>query len=356
MFRPLFIFAVAISSMAHAYPTFFAEGYRTCLSCHVSMQGSGLLTDYGKGIGASIALFPKDLALGEPVAPPAFSVNVGAQVRAMAVFSDPIAVFPMQADALASLSLGGGQRVDGTLGYHSDRSRGTRPFKDYFVLRKAIYAYRYNKDREIAVGRDFLPSGLLLDDHTLWIRSRNRRGVTDFPTQVRWDVAGAKTDSSVFAYTPSFQEATNNRESGAGARVEHELSKKFTLGALAQEGVTSSLARTEVAAFSRSLIGDVGLLAELDYTFRKERTGTRDSFSQIVSYVRPYFEPIEGVEAGIGLETLKVTNPYPETAFRGGPTLNLRFNQYFTLIADYKIEIRSGSTISTFSTQVFGHF
>jgi len=50
-----------IAASAEATPNMIRLGYPTCASCHLSPQGGGLLTDYGKGIDAAQTLRPEEV-------------------------------------------------------------------------------------------------------------------------------------------------------------------------------------------------------------------------------------------------------------------------------------------------------
>src|SRR3954463_13247447 len=56
------LFLSAIAGSAEATPNMIRLGYPTCASCHLSPQGGGLLTKYGKGIDAAQTLRPVDLS------------------------------------------------------------------------------------------------------------------------------------------------------------------------------------------------------------------------------------------------------------------------------------------------------
>src|SRR4051812_4887953 len=49
---------------AEAYATYIRHEYVTCVACHQSPRGGGMLTPYGRGIGASQAFFAREY---EPV-------------------------------------------------------------------------------------------------------------------------------------------------------------------------------------------------------------------------------------------------------------------------------------------------
>src|SRR3954451_20004766 len=60
----------AIAGSAEATPNMIRLGYPNCASCHLSPQGGGLLTTYGKGIDAAQSLRPEEVA--EPGTPESF--------------------------------------------------------------------------------------------------------------------------------------------------------------------------------------------------------------------------------------------------------------------------------------------
>ena len=58
-FIALFVFLAARS--AQAYPNMIRLGYTSCATCHVSPQGGGVLTRYGRGID-----YAQTIRAGEP--------------------------------------------------------------------------------------------------------------------------------------------------------------------------------------------------------------------------------------------------------------------------------------------------
>ena len=51
-------FSLWVASAAQAFPEMVRYGYVNCTSCHVSLSGGGLLTDYGREIAREkLAMF-----------------------------------------------------------------------------------------------------------------------------------------------------------------------------------------------------------------------------------------------------------------------------------------------------------
>src|SRR3954471_15425846 len=59
------LFLSTVATAAYATPNMIRLGYPTCASCHLSPQGGGLLTDYGKGIDAAQTLRPEEVKSSE---------------------------------------------------------------------------------------------------------------------------------------------------------------------------------------------------------------------------------------------------------------------------------------------------
>src|SRR5687767_13092859 len=57
------------AGLAMAAPTMIRLGYRDCASCHVSRQGGGLLTPYGKGVDEAQSLRAREIPQPEGPGP-----------------------------------------------------------------------------------------------------------------------------------------------------------------------------------------------------------------------------------------------------------------------------------------------
>src|ERR1700750_3042760 len=59
------VFFSALAASGEATPNMIRLGYPPCASCHLSPQGGGLLTDYGRGIDAAQTLRPEEVRSSE---------------------------------------------------------------------------------------------------------------------------------------------------------------------------------------------------------------------------------------------------------------------------------------------------
>jgi hypothetical protein len=333
---------------ASAYPQFIKNGYMSCLNCHNSSLGGGTLNAYGKGIGAAESFYTKEVK-EEPIP---FFEN-GFLGRGMVVSQEAVSVFPMQLDYLATLRPTATLSLESNLGLQPIRvlDRVANPtWIDYFVLRKLVANYRPSESLAITAGRDFLPVGLHTADHTFYVSARNRRNTTDFQTQIRSDFLGEKYQITPFVYLPSFNEAKPNRERGLGLRGEFLISESNAIGASLLFGSTPSVQRELYTLFARTGHENWGVLAELDYTHRKNSAAA--SFSQFAFLVQPFYNPKAWLEMSVALEGLTIEKPYFDRLYRLGPSALFRLHQYFSFQADARFEItRTNESFGIFAFQ-----
>jgi hypothetical protein len=350
----LAILALLPPVSALGYPTYVRQGYVSCSACHVSPQGSGILTDYGKGVGASASAFPREYTPGKWL-PGAIQVRglgytSGAKTDALL----------MQLDYLNSTELGRGFRGDLTVGLVppsmvSAGRAGQGVFGEATVLRKALFAYRPEDGWELALGRDYLPTGLNIDDHTSFLRSENRRSPFDYATQVRLDLWKERFLATPFLFAPSFEENPDNREYGGGARLERALAEDKTVGLGGLYGDSRAVERFSLSVFSRiGLLRTFGLLSQVSLTRRRLHLGSGDIFGQETAYLRPFYAPFEWMELGWTGELLRRGAPFADRAIQQGPDLYLRVVRELTLILDGKFLSRDDRTQTLFSVQALG--
>src|SRR6185437_9908858 len=208
---------------AFAYPTYVRLGYVSCTACHYLATGGGLLTPYGRTVQASESLFSKDLDLKDA------RFTQGVQARLIETNSNQQAnPFLMQVDYLATAFVAKRVRVDGDFGGAMQRGpHGTWVDApggwDALLIRRFLVTGIVNDESQIQMGRDFYPMGLNIDDHTSFLKSRNKRNITDYPTQVRYIHQSETLQLMPYLYGPSYEESSDNQESGFGMRTEYAL-------------------------------------------------------------------------------------------------------------------------------------
>lgn len=338
-------------------------GYRECTGCHLSAGGGGLLTDYGKGIAAAQAFIAREY---EPPTGNLYRwitldghLQLGLQSRLLIqrARSDTM-VFPMQLDFLQSLRMSDEIHLDISFGVNprpSNIQKNLQTLFDHWILRKAILRLLPSDALEISAGRDLLPIGLHLEDHTLWIRQRNRRSMNDFFSLLKVHYSTPDYSLTSFVSAPSFQEKTINREVGGGIRGEIALDESAAVGASLYLGFSESLYRQELNIFGRWGNPWMGAIFEYAYTHRDlNQSGT--SFSQNAVYARAFYAPWEWLDIGPVAEGLWVDPPFDETAYRVGPQANFRFLRFLRFLSDLRFEHRQSKWEWAFLWQMIGNF
>lgn len=321
---PLFLGGlVLLSTAAHlsAAPRMISYGYPNCVSCHISVQGRGLLNSYGRGIDSAQSYSKKDftaMLLGKPSDAEDPSGNWDGRFgQALADFlvalrlnrqideekTDPAisvlyrqAIFFGEREQLrvnAEIGLVDGGLHEATLGPSLAATGGNAVF-----LKKLLLEWRLEeKDgagKELAVGRDYLPLGLQIDDHASYILHLNRAGIYDFPLQAKYFAWDEKSLGSAFVYAPSFEEGSDRHEYGGGFLYERYPTSKLAAGVQGLVGFGDETDRMRTGAYMRWGISEKwALLAQADYgAFWDRRTfaGTADQVATFLQLFHHHYE------------------------------------------------------------------
>lgn len=347
------------SAPARAYPEMIRLTYVQCQACHTSSNGSGLLNAYGKSVRASLAAFqrPEEQKLQE-AAPSAWNAN--AFIRYLWIRSkSENESFLMQTDATGRYQKdqadGSYFAIQSTAGLVPERVRSapnapSGVLGKSFVLRQ-FYAEKSWQDRyRLVAGRDFLPRGLNVDDHTSFMRALNRQGVTDYPTQIRGELATEKNLLQVGAFGPSGEEDASGREWGGFARSEWTLAERASAGAQAIYGKSDAIGRLSLDAFARAALNEkLGILGDTQLVRRSLSNAPGDpSFNQWIGYLEPFYVPFEFLTLNYRYERFTVEDPFFSQGTRYSLTLDFKPISELSLIGSYerqKMGDRWGETL-----------
>jgi hypothetical protein len=186
--------------------------------------------------------------------PEEIPIQQGVQARILTMDSTVLAnPFVMQMDYLASATLKKTVRLDLSIGPNliGDRFFSTPSGADSIVIRRALGSTKLNEESSIEVGRDIPVAGLNFDDHTALIRSRNKLGVLDYPTQIRLIHQTESLQFLPYVYGPSFEESSQNREYGLGTRTEYLLNMSNSVGITTLFGNSPSFVRKSMSGYIR---------------------------------------------------------------------------------------------------------
>jgi hypothetical protein len=344
---------VCSATSATALPTMIRLGYADCAACHISPQGGGPLTVYGRGIDEAQSLRageykPSDSDLARLLT---LSGRVAQDVRA--VFQEQgtwtsattARLFRPRLMYRNVSQLGGGFRVSAIL--TAESSHAPRPSLAYDpaiagttgFVNTALVHYRRGSGFEVAIGRDQLPTGVNVPDLAAFIKARNRLGYYDAPTQVKLFVAGKRYHVTPFAFGPGGNEPAGERERGTGALAEFDLlgHGRTVVGASALRGAESSGTRTTVGAYTRLGFGTWGVLAEHDVTTRA-RDHSPGSFGQQASYAQLFWAGREWLVASVIGERLRVDAPFTQRLNAAKFELAARLTSFATINGSARVQ------------------
>ncbi|MGK5094998.1 hypothetical protein WDW89_23685 [Deltaproteobacteria bacterium TL4] len=340
----VFLWVCCFSSMAYAEPEMLRLDYFSCSGCHYSPRGGGLLTSYGKGIAQALSLKEGEYEESELKQKMNFNglMDQAIQLRLAGVLRMGASrAFPMQADYLNHLQLSRQFSINSVIGkvpsrpVSQENSKDTPEALQEIILRKMLLSYRPLDDgMEIVLGRDVLPIGIGLDDHTAYIKENNRLDIDDVVTQVGIYLWGRQFMTNVIGFGPNPQDAENNGESGLSASLEYKpwLHKNYTIGGHVLKGSTEAIDRTLTGVISRlSFAESITILLEVDHTSRELKT-EGFSFEQWTQFVKAGFFPRDFWETSVAWEKLDRETPFDMALTKVVWTNSVRMTENLNLI------------------------
>ncbi len=276
------LLATVVSNQSQAFPEMVRHGYANCMTCHLSPDGGGVLTAYGRSLSREV--LSTWGAEGEErfaylVTTPEW-LNLGGDVRGLQAFSNRIEgnrvveraqTVLMQIDAEAAAQIEK-WTVAVSLGRQSEVSANNTG--STILSRRHYVNYRPTDNFSFRLGRFQLPYGINLADHFVSIK----RGL-------RWD-DGSESYNLEAAYlgenydlflTASLGRPDNeklNRDRGVSIRGSRFLNDRYKVGASYFYG-SSPLGNRHVAG-PYAILGFTPhwfLLAEVDFQHLTPATG-----------------------------------------------------------------------------------
>lgn len=338
--------SILVSAPASALPTMIRLGYTDCASCHIAAQGGGPLNAYGRGIDLAQSLrggdyqSSGDRRLVQEVRLVLEERGTWAQGEPGANFFRPRLIYRNVTSISKAFRISATVTGEGTdaprpeLGY-DPAARSSAVF-----VNTALVHYRPRQTLEFAAGRDQLPSGINVPDLVPYIKSRNRLGYYDAPTQLKMFWGGKRYHVTPYVYAPGGNEAPGDRESGAGSLAEFDLlgHQRSIVGATIQRGTALNGDRRTVGAYARLGFGQWGVLAEHDITDRTRTGLPLAAFSQTATYGQVFWAVREWlVASGIG-ERLRVEAPFAQHLVAGKLEVAARLTSQATISVGTRFE------------------
>ena len=337
--RALMLVTIA-ARPALALPTMIRLGYSECGACHISPQGGGPLNAYGRGIdraqslaGGEYTPATNDLAriftLGGRMTQD-FRTVLQEQVSESADGSRVTRFWPRLMYRNVT-DIEKGFRVSATV--TGEVNSTLRPALSYdpraessqLFVNTALLQYRTGQV-EFAVGRDQLPTGLGVPDLGLWIKSRNRLGYYDTPTQFKMFWTGAHVHLAPFVFGPGSNQDAGEQERGVGSLAEFVVGRqqRTVLGASFLNGAATNGNRQTFGGYVRVGFGRWGILGEHDRTERTRMPLDGASFTQDASFGQLFWAAREWLVVSAIGERLQVDAPFEERALAGKIEISAR--------------------------------
>jgi hypothetical protein len=312
----LIVFTLAVSIMRPAWllasPTMIRLGYTDCATCHVSPQGGGLLTAYGKGIDAAQSLRvyevqPDDTDLRNVL----FDLRLVLGSQLTNSSAGGAASSTVRAQARGSLRFAERSRFNYSFGLENPALTTARPAATLgdrvnVVVTKAVWDYRLSGSIRLVTGRDEMPSGIGLPDPQAFIRTASDSGDTAYPTQLKAFIATHRLQITPYAFGPGGDEVPSMRQHGAGVVGGVDAWKQHAIvGMSMRKSIGTAFDRDSVGAFARLGFGRWGVLTEHDLTSRTSAgTPAASDASYLAGHTQLFFAAKEWLVTSAAFEDI----------------------------------------------------
>lgn len=317
---PFFLPALFVPT-AEAYPDLIRKGYQSCVSCHVSPSGGGVVTGYGRGVSEELAMFSIYEGFGQLAGVPALenlsdatglfqAVKFDLQADYRSVTYQTLGAPPpfdkaetIQMERVAHAAFYIGKTTDLVASYGQYGNNLSPESRTHYLQ------IRTSKFLSLRWGR-FLPAyGINFDDHTLL--SRSRLGVSQgheiFGLEAHYDDDNVTaTMTRILGESVDIVESNkrlvfnSQQQSGFMARAGFKLGARHILGA----SLAYNPARYIVGGWIQTApIRDyMYILADVNRLTNKGVGVRGKDESEIVGTVRIGSELFQGVTASLDTE------------------------------------------------------
>lgn len=348
---------------AWASPTMIRLGYTSCAPCHLSPQGGGLLTDYGKGIDLAQSLLARDYAPPSDASQRRFIQDFRvllAAYRNVDLTRDEAAASPdVRLWYRAARKLGANHRLSSTVGinFWSDPTTISAHADPKLVVIKALWEYRIAEGVELAVGRDVRPSGLEMTDYQDFLRTSTEPGATTSSfTQAKLFWWTKRVHLTPFVFGPGGGENRRFRQYGAGVLGGIEgWHQRAVIGASARMSRTESYTRKSIGAYARLGFGRWGILTEQELVDRSEPTSDAQAVQQYMEDTQVFFAVYEWLVTSMTMQYGSFDGFTSGYVGRLAPAAQIRVSDKVTIVVGERnlfVDPRRTRT-RTYSIQLF---
>jgi hypothetical protein len=317
-----------MAAPAYATPNMIRLGYPTCASCHLSPQGGGLLTEYGKGIDAAQTLRPEEVKTSEN---PAEYRRLPYDMKfSLGVDRDPPAdsAYSFSSSIRAALAVSHDQYIVYGLSVGSPSLLRTNSNKSGAVslkMSRLYWMYQPRPGVSVTVGRDDLPGGIG-SGGLAFARATTSPNVSSTPTQAKVFLWNKRWQVAAYGFGPDGNETAPRFEAhGGGALVGANVWKdRLVVGATTRASYADAYDRTNAGLFMRlGLTEHWGALLEHDVTARATDKG--EHLTHVAGHSEIFFVPFDWLQTAIAAEDLVTIRG--GHSYRFSPSASVRLNR-----------------------------
>lgn len=306
--KKIFLLALASGFVAHsafAFPEMVRAGYTNCISCHVSPNGGGVLSQYGRQSSATVL----STWGTEKEAVPFYGlfkqpdwIDTGAFIKGVQTVSNNSSVsngyyWWMEADVEGAASFGKDKRwtTDLAVGLSPDVLNGLQvPGNSPGIMRRAYAMYRVDDYTTVRAGKYIADYGVYFPDHTIPTRQGIGFDEGMETYNLEYSYQGDKFSGSVTADFGRIDDPELDLDKGVAATGAYALTDSAKVGYSAFFGTQNSNNRELTGPYA--LIGFTKhfyFVGEADLQFTQPAGGGA-STKGLVSYERLGYEIFQG--------------------------------------------------------------
>jgi hypothetical protein len=231
----LLFLSLIFQGRAMAFPEMVRHGYVNCNTCHINVNGGGILTPYGRGLSGELLSTDGSEPEGQFIYGLLKSpdwLHLGGDFRLAQTYRDTTTfrearfIF-MQADVEGAITAGG-LTADASVG--RQELPGSPTFVDMVISRRHYLAYHLTDSVSVQGGKFLFPYGLNLPDHVVSVKRGFGwdQGSETYNLQAAW--TGEHADAFVAGVFGRPDNPDLNREQGVSLRSSIVLQDTHKVG------------------------------------------------------------------------------------------------------------------------------
>ena len=324
---------LAWTSVASARPNQIRLGYENCATCHISPQGGGLLTTYGKGIDAAQNLKPQDL--GE--------TDIASDAGRWLAYDLRLSL-SLDREPPAATGYGFNTSVRSAIGFKSHRlvyaasvasptlTRERTSGAVSIRMSKFFWLFQPKDNLSLTVGRDDLPTGNGSGSLS-FSRRTTTPNATSTPTQAKLFWWNDRWQVTTYAFGPDGNETSPRFEAyGIGGIIGADVWKdRAVVGISTRASRADVYDRRAASAFLRlGLTKNFGVLLEHEITDRTTDRGA--NFTHLAGHSEVFWVPFDWLQTALGVD--QVTTSGGAYSYRLSPEVQIRVTRNVSLAFD----------------------